>query len=346
MGRAPSHWTEERVKLVKEHFVAVAVPTDVCRAKGPEGEFLRGAGIDKHWVTSSGYMSCVSPSGKWLGHAPSDKVLEAFARLPKDQREPGAVTVADLKPSEVLIPAPPEGGLVLRVHGRFLGREDQGDLRPIRGDDFPQLRGKESAIRSHQFLFEPNTEFLWLAREEWQALVPARPVKGARLPVASAISERLARFHLSPRRALTSEDGIVARKDVKRASLTLMVEEVTPQRLRLQIVGFVHYGTDFDEARATSPNGPLGFGFETPIHGVLEYDRRRETFVRFDVVAPGEVWGRWGDANGKSLSIERPGRTPIGFAFELARGDSPTNRLPPAGHGGRALRAGYFAASR
>ena len=322
------------------------MPTEVSRAKGPEGEFLRGAGIDKHWVTSSGYMSCVSPSGKWLGHEPSTKVLEAFGKLPKDEREPNAVKVSDLKPSEAVIPTPPEGGLVLRVHGRFLGRDDKENLRPIKGDDFPQLRGKESNIRYLQFLFEPNTEYMWLTKEEWQSLVPAKPVKGDRLAVASAISERMARFHLSPRRALTSEDGIVAKKDIKEAKLTLVVDDVSPQRIRLRLVGFVHHGSDYDNAKSTSPNGPLGFGYETPIHGVLEYDRKKEAFVRFDIIAPGEVWGRWGDANGKSQTIERPGRSPLGFAFELAKGDSPTDRLPPAGHGGRALRAGYFAVSK
>ncbi len=324
----------------------MAVPTETSRAKGPEGEFLRGAGIDKHWVTSSGYMSCVSASGKWLGHAPSAKVLEGFEKLPKDEREPNVVKVPDLKPLERVIPTPPEGGLVLRVHGRFLGRDDRENLRSVKGDDFPQLRGKESSIRSHQFLFEPNTEYMWLTKEEWQSQVPVKPVKGDRLAVASAISERMARFHLSPRRALTSEDGIVAKKDIKTAKLTLVVDDVSPQRIRLLLVGFVHHGSDYDKAKATSPNGPLGFGYETPIHGVVEYDRKQEAFVRFDLVAPGEVWGRWGDANGKSQTIERPGRSPIGFAFELAKGDSPTDRLPPAGHGGRALRAGYFGASK
>jgi len=324
----------------------VAVPTEISRAKGPEGEFLRGAGIEKHWVTSSGYMSCVSASGKWLGHAPSAKVLEGFEKLSKDEREPGAVTVPDLKLTERVIPSPPEGGLVLRVHGRFLGRDDKENLRPIKGDDFPQISGKESSIRSHQFLFEPNTEYMWLTKEEWQSLVPAKPVKGDKAAVTPAITERMARFHLSPRRALTSEDGIVAKKDIKSAKLALVVEDVSPQRLRLRLVGFVHHGSDYAEAKATSPNGPLGFGYDTPIHGVLEYDRKKEAFVRFDIVAPGEVWGRWGDANGKSQTIERPGRSPVGFAFELAKGDSPTDRLPPAGHGGRALRAGYFPASK
>jgi hypothetical protein len=318
------------------------VPTELCRARGPEGEFLRSASIDKHWVTSSGYMTCMSASGKWLGHAPTAKVLEAFRQLPEAERRPGAVAVPDLDPSERVIPTPPEGGLVLRVHARFLSRDDSGALRCTKGEDFPLMRDNPAAIRGVQFLLSPNTEYLWLTREEWQSLLPATPVKGERLPVSAAICDRIARFHLVPRRALTSEDGILPRAMVKTATLTLTVEDVSPERLRLGLEGFVHTGSDFDAARATTPNGPLTFGFATPLCGILEYDRTGKKFVRFDIAAPGEVWGRWGDANGKSMTIERPGRSPIGFAFELARGDTPTDRIPPAGNGNRALRNGYF----
>jgi hypothetical protein len=348
------------------------VPTEACRGKGPEGEFLRGAGIDKHWVTSSGYMSCLSASGKWLGHAPSTKVLEEFQKLPESERRPGTVVVPDLDPSERVIPSPPEGGLVLRVHARFLSRADRGELRSARGEDFPLTRGDPAVMRSLQFLLSPNTEYMWLTREEWQALVPANPVAGARLPVPAAISERMARFHLVPRRALTSEDGILPRAAVKAATLTLVVEDVSPERIRLGLQGSIHTGSEFDvvkattpngpldfgfatplhgilhlgstydETKATTPNGPLAFGYEAPLHGVIEFDRKNERFTRFDLIALGDVWGRWGDANGKSMTIERPGRSPIGFAFELARDDSPTDRIPPAGNGSRALKNGYF----
>jgi hypothetical protein len=340
LGRAPSTWTDARIKLVKGHFVAAAVPTELCRMNCPEGEFLRGAGIDKHWVTSSGYVSCVSAGGKWLGHAPSEKVLEAFRSLPEAERNPGAIDVRDLDPAETVIPTPPAGGLVLRVHGRFLARDDRGGLRHVTQADFPRSRGDLG------FLLEPNTEYLWLTAREWQALVPADPVKGQKLPVSPAISERIARFHLSPRRTLTDEDGIVPRSAVKTAALSVIVDEVSDDRIRLGLEGFIHWGSDYDAEKATTPNGPLLFGYAAPVHGILEYDRARKAFVRFDVVAPGDVWGRWGDANGNSQVIERAGRTPIGFALELAQGDSPTNRLPPAGHGGRALRAGYFGAAK
>ena len=55
------------------------------------------------------------------------------------------------------------------------------------------------------------------------------------------------------------------------------------------------------------------------------------------------MWGRWGDANGKSLFAERPGRTPFGFALELARGVRPTERIPPGGNPAYVgPKSGYF----
>jgi hypothetical protein len=322
----------------------VAVPTWVCRTDGPEGEFLRGAGIDRIWVTSSGYMTCVSASGKLLGRMASPKVLEAFRKLPEAERKPGAVRVPDLKPSERVIPSPPAGGLVLKVHARFLSRDDRGGLRHARGTDFPLMEGDPKVIRRWQKFLQPNTEYMWLTEKEWRSLVPARPMEGAKVAVDPAIAERMARFHLYPKRSMTSEGFGLRRKAVKKAELTLVVQDVTPARIRMALKGFVHTGTNFDKAKATTPNGPLAYGFETPLAGILEYDRKKGAFKRFDIVAPGEVWGRWGDANNKSLPVERPGRSPFGFAFELARGDSPSDRLPPGGNGAMVSeKTGYFA---
>ncbi|HUF64210.1 MAG TPA: hypothetical protein VMN36_19190 [Verrucomicrobiales bacterium] len=287
-------------------------------------------------------MSCVTAGGKLLGHEASAEVLAAFQELPLAQRQPSAGNLPRPDPSQAQVPSPPAGGIVLKVHGRFLARDGEGLLRHVAGDDFPQLRGKEQEIDYHLFLFEPNTEYMWLTEKEWKSLVPAEPVQGVKLAVNPAIALRMARFHLSPKRALTSEDCIVDQREVQIADVHIIVKEVTPARIRLKLTGFVHHGSNYDAAKATSPNGPLEFGCETPVHGILEFDRFAQRFVRFDIIAPGDVWGRWGDANGKSQIIERPGRTPIGFAFELATGDSPSNRLPPGGHGGRALRSGYF----
>jgi hypothetical protein len=347
LSRELKFWNDETIKLIQENFVAASVPTDLCRKKTPEGEFLRSANIHKQWVTSSGYMSCVSASGKLLGHNPSEKVLEKFKKLPEAERKPGAVNVPDLKPSEKAIPSPPDGGLVLRVHARFLANGDDGKLRHAKMTDFPLARDNPGwAAAFLPTYLQPNTEYMWLKRREWQSLVPADPAKGKKLDVDSAIAKRLASFHLTPQRATTSEGGVVGRRSIKKAQLAVVVEDVSSQQIRMVLTGFIHWGSDYDESKATSPNGPLGQGFETPLYGRLEYDRAKKVFTRFDIVAPGHFWGRWGDANSKSLPIERPGRSPFGFALELATGESPTDRIPPGGNGGYVMHRGYFTGTK
>jgi hypothetical protein len=343
VSRGLTFWNDATIKLIRENFIAAAVPTWVCRAQNPEGEFLRGAGIDKQWVTSSGYMTCVSPGGKLLGYAPSEKLLQAFRKLPASERNPGAVKVPELTAAERLIPSPPPAGLVFKVHARFLSRGGHGKLRYAEPEDFP-LMGKTTEGRHRWLLFlQPNTEYMWLTADEARSLVPAKAVKGEEWEVPSNLVERLARFHLTPRRAMTSEGGILGKKEIKSAKLVPVVDEVSPEQLRLRLTGFVHTGTTFDKDKATTPNGPLGFGLMAPLHGVAEFDRTTNRFVRFDLIALGEVWGRWGDANGKSLFVERPGSTPFGFALELAKGDSPTERIPPGGNPAYlSPRSGYF----
>ena len=342
MTRAVTFWNDDTIALIREHFVAASVPTWVCRADSPEGVFLREANIHKQWVTSSGYMNCVSASGKLLGRRPTTTVLEAFKKLPETERKPAAITVPALKPGETIIPSPPKGGLVLKVHARFLAHGDDGQLRHARTTDFPLMRDKPRVLRTWQLFLQPNTEYMWLTRDEWEAMVPANPLKGSQRILDPSIAERMARFHLTPQRATTSEGGIKSKRAIKKARLELIVKDVTSKRLRLELRGFVHWGSDYDESKATTPNGPLGQGFATPLYGRLEYDRAKKTFTRFDIVAPGHVWGRWGDANRKSMYVERPGRTPFGFAFELARGNSPSDRIPPGGNGRYVERASYF----
>jgi hypothetical protein len=336
-------WSDEGIRRIRENFVAAAVPTWVCRAKNPEGKFLRSAGIDKQWVTSSGYFSCVSASGQFLGYEPNEKTLAKFRELPETERAPGAIKVPDLKPEERIVPDPPQGGLVLRVHGRFLSGDNKDGFRYAISEDFPLMGKTDKERQTWKLFLQPNTEYMWLTEAEWRDLIPGKTRKGLPVPVANNLSQRLARFHLTPRRAMTSEGGILPPREVRSARMELIVTEVTLQRIRMRLTGFIHTGTTFDPAKATSPNGPLGFGFETPLEGILEFDRKTERFTRFDVIALGHLWGRWGDANGKSLFAERPGRTPFAFALELATNDTPTDRIPPGGNGAYLTqRNGYF----
>lgn len=343
MTRGVRFWNDETIRLVRQHFIAAAVPTWVCRSDSPEGEFLRRAGVHKQWVTSSGYMTCLSASGAFLGRRPSQEVLERFKALPESQRKPGAVKVRDLRPEERIIPSPPQNGLVLRVHARFLVREKDGRLRRATTTDFPLMRNRPKVAQLWQLFLQPNVEYMWLTEKEWKSLIPSEAKAGRSVDVPDSVVIRMARFHLTPQRATTSEGGVVPPRKIKTAEAKVTLSKVTPDNLYLELTGKVHWGSDFDPASATSPNGPLRQGFATRLYGRIEYDRSKRAITRFDIVAPGEVWGRWGDANGKSMYVERPGKAPFGFAFELATGDSPTDRIPPGGNGRYVLDRGYLA---
>ncbi len=321
------------------------MPTQIRGSKTPEGEFIRACGCK--WVTSAGYMDVVSASGKHLGHFPSQKVLEAFRKLPEEDRRPSGGKLPDLKPEEATVPAPPRNGLVLRVHTRALARDKKGGHRPVTVEDYPLVKGSVKHFQSLARIgnFGPNVDCMWLTEAEWRALVPARPVQGERHDVPPAVLERLVRFHLVPHKMVGGSGGW-SKANIRKARLALVVEEVSDTRVRLRAEGFAHLGSNYDAKKATTPNGPLGHGYEAPLHGLLEYDRKKAAFTRFDLVALGDVWGRWGDANGKSMAVERPGRNPVLIAFELATGSSPSNRIPPGGWGSHYLRRGYFAAGK
>lgn len=322
----------------------MAVPTWVLRVKNPEGEFLRGAGCQ--WVTSSGYMDCVSAGGKHLGHFPSAKLLEAFRQLPEPDRKPSGGKLPDLTADQQVLPAPPKNGLVLKVHTRSLSRNEKGAYRKVSLEDFPLWKGNAKSFADTNHYFGPNTDTMWITEQEWRGLIPANPVKGNRNEVSKAITERLALFHLMPRR-LTSEGAGWSRSQLRTARLALIVEEVSDTRIRFRAEGFAHLGSVYERDKATTPNGPLAFGYEAPLHGIVEYDCRKKVISRCDLLAQGDVWGRWGDANNNSQTVERPGRNPIVIAFELARGEAPTERIPPGGNGAYVGdRSGYFGRPR
>jgi hypothetical protein len=315
------------------------VPTQIRGAKTPEGEFIRACGCQ--WVTSAGYMDVVSAGGKHLGHFPSQKILEAFRKLPEEDRRP-AGTIPDLAPGEAAVPAPPQKGLILRVHTRALARDDKGGYRAVAVEDYPLVKGDVKHFERLKGIgnFGPNVDSMWLTEPEWRALVPVSPVKGEKFEAAPAVTERLARFHLVPQK-MVGGGGVWGKEAVKKVRLTLIVDGVTNDRVRLRAEGFAHLGSTYEAEKATTPNGPLARGYEAHLHGLIQYDRLKRAFTRFDLVALGDVWGRWGDANGKSMAVERPGRNPVLVAVELATGDSPTEYLPPGGWG-YYLGFGYF----
>jgi hypothetical protein len=65
-------------------------------------------------------------------------------------------------------------------------------------------------------------------------------------------------------------------------------------------------------------------GYDVRFGGEIRLDRTKKSLDRLEISAVGEHWG-----SGTYTPGARPGRTPLGIAFELSRGDKPGDRVPP-----------------
>ena len=106
--------------------------------------------------------------------------------------------------------------------------------------------------------------------------------------------------------------------------MTLTVESADANSVKLRLDGATLLATGPDPAKAKR-------GYDAALLGYIEYDRAKDRLTRFDLVATGDHWGE-----GRFTGGARPGRKPMGVAFELARGDKPADAVPPqaAGAGG------------
>jgi len=88
----------------------------------------------------------------------------------------------------------------------------------------------------------------------------------------------------------------------------------------MRLEGSAVLATDADLEKASR-------GYQPRLVGLLQYDRAQRRLKQFDVVAIGNQWG----SGSLTARDARPGRTPLGVAFELVSGDSPANQIAPQG---------------
>jgi hypothetical protein len=230
--------------------------------------------------------------------------LRAWEALPAERRRPGAVHVGDAGDADARYRrVPPAGGLVVNVYTRILDHAGDGGLCA----GTCGVAGGDHAAHDH----------LWITRDEWKALVPEKAKKGDRVPLPPAVAERILRFHLVDN--TRGEPPQWRRDEVRKQELTLTVEEAGADGVGLRLEGAALLATDADPARARR-------GFDVRLLGHLHYDVAKEAFERFDIVAVGDHWGE-----GAFTRNARPGRTPLGVAFELAKGTEPADKVPPQG---------------
>jgi hypothetical protein len=131
----------------------------------------------------------------------------------------------------------------------------------------------------------------------------------------ATLTRRLARFHLLDN--TRGEPNYWRADEVRKASLTWAVTAVTDDEVAMELTGTVLLSTDADPEKARR-------GYDVALRGLLRYDRAKKAITRLDLLALGEHWGRSTYTPGA-----RPGRTPLGIAFELVAGTAPAERIPP-----------------
>jgi hypothetical protein len=306
-----------------------------------EAEWARTTDCVPEGAVASGSVRFITASGKPLERGElvfaekinwfqlsAERALKAWAALPGSERQPGAVQVPKLTsvdPKRLVAVKPPDGALVARVYNRQLARNSQGRLRYTVAQDYvPELK-KVAPPRMWAARFaEVGIDWMWITRQEWQALMPAHPRKGQAVPVPTTLVERIFRFHLEPSRGFTAVNQFVY-CTAKDGEMRLTVEGVTKTRVRLRLEGFAKLALD----RGAAYEGVRRkIAYHPRFLGYLAYDPATRVFCRFDLVALGNVCGQ---ANGENLMGARPSKFPMGVAFELVKPLTPRDYVQPTG---------------
>jgi hypothetical protein len=258
--------------------------------------------MTKQGLRGANVMFLCTAGGTFLGayrNGDLETPLAAWGRLPAAEREAGgSVEPRGERANDIWCPELPTGGLIVKTYTRALKRDDKSKLYAPRTLSLGVSRTVIAA--------EPNRDFLWLTKQEWQSLVPQRPEVGHAVTVPRAVRDRIFRFHLVD--GACCLPGFWPRDARLGGELTLTVEDVSPSMLRLAVHGKARVGKGDRQGAFT-----LG--------GVLAFDRTRDAFIRFDLVALSDKPCHKDTATGEML--------PLGIAFALGRDDHPADRRPP-----------------
>ncbi len=240
------------------------------------------------------------------------KALEAFEKLPEEDRKPRIERPESPAPGNRMLPAPPAGALIAYAYCTYLERDGQGEVS----------RARKYWERDSGRTIEPaltRIDTLWLTPEEAQGLVPPDPREGAKSAVPDPVRKRIFELYM--------DDAAGRYRNRTRAGeLSLAVEKVSEKALEMRLDGFVQSGAPFDPADS-KPHGS-----EFRLLGFLSYDRQVKAFTRFDAVAVGDTWGE-GDGEYGKYAYQCRGkehrRYPIGISFELATRKRPSDLVAP-----------------
>lgn len=233
----------------------------------------------------------ITPNGRTLDGEPGP-ALQAYARLPLKER----TKLEDFGKAVPKRPAPPEGGIILKMYRRTLARDKQGRLYTPKTLIHYEA-GAESLVPLGA---EAQRDYLWLTQTEWRSLMPADAKVGASFAVAPAIVDRIGRYYLIDATSGITQKWFWKPGDVLGQHLTGTVGERSDKKVRILLAGEARYAAD-----------QKGAAVSYKLQGVLEYAPGGRTLDRFDMTA---------FADNAHWRAKQP-YEPIGVAFELAAAD-------------------------
>lgn len=304
----------EVIALASERFVPVAENSSALeRQVDDKGEFFRHVAEQGHYggrtfptSTRQGSYAFL-PDGTFLASVNSTdpermagmmrEALDRVAR-PEELGEPSPAQLVDTRPEDE---GYPEGGLVLQAIVR----------------DLPRPAGQPPTDDKW------NLDYVWIRRDEATALVPEPVEVGARREWPEQVTRRLARFHL--RDYVRGEPFNWPDEAIRHAELASEIVSVDGDTVRLALSGSVHL--EAEVAWVAPEDGETkryDNGFVAELRGEAVWDRAREAFTAFELVAAGERWG----TNQYNFRYDDLAPAPLGIAFELA-GTTPSDRTAP-----------------
>lgn len=194
--------------------------------------------------------------------------------------------------------------------------------------DLPRARQKPIDQWRH------NLDYAWLTADEAKSFIPADAKVDATVLIGQGIQDRFVRFHLIDQvRGLSNP---WRKTDIESSTLQSKIMKMDETKIYLNVNGSVRINqkpsgdlNPFNGRRVTKDRG-----LDLKITGRLVFNRKSETFERFDILAIGDRWGT--DVyNFRHNDIET---APIGFGFSLDNSKTERRREPLY-----VKRDGYFA---
>jgi hypothetical protein len=250
---------------------------------------------------------CVSPSGVLLGSINSndpkriaDLLEQSLAKWGTLKREERLLPIdprkqrADIKRPERFYP---EDGLVLNVTSR----------------DLPREKAKANPTRVSWREFAWNQDFAWFTKAEARQFVPAEVKVGNKQDLPVELLHRIVCAHLIDN--VRGQTSPFEESEVKKARISMQVTAVDGDVVSLRIEGQTRTAREVRREH----------GLDMRLLGKATFDRTKERFLTFELVAVGSRWGST-QLNGRRGDTDA---APIGILFTLAE-DSPCERVAPA----------------